>query len=225
MAIVIAPALSVRASGNVGDINFTRWKGMNIARTTYVPVYTPSGKQMSQRARMKSISQQWGNWLGPAQRKMWEEVAAEEVVFNRLGGEYKPSGYQYYMSINMMILFIGGVFAYVPPSKLPAVYVWRMYAKPDPFLNANEVGLEKSETHKVDADGFQIYKAGPYKSGGRKPIKPEYRYLTAVWANYYLHDFDVIDTKWYWYKCRWFFQTGFVGNFWEAQVQTDFPGP
>lgn len=196
---------------------------MNVARTTYVPVYTPSGKQMGQRARMKDIAHRWGSWLIPGERKMWEDAAAEQVEFNRMGGEYKPSGYQFFMSINMMVSFIGGVFLYEPPVRPPAVYVWRIYTIPHKMFNANEIGMEKKASIKVDADGFQIYRAGPYDSGGRRPIKPEYRYLDAVWYNYYYYDYAVTDKKWYWYKCRWFFQTGFVGNYWEAQVQTDFP--
>ncbi|MBA7707524.1 hypothetical protein ES703_116398 [subsurface metagenome] len=225
MAIVIGPAMSMRASGNVGDMNFTRWRGMSVARTTYVPDYTPSGKQMNQRARMRDISQRWGSWLSPGQRKMWEDEAAEQVVFNRLGGEYKPSGYQYYMKINLMILFIGGVFVYVPPLRPQPVYVWRVRVYADTLKSANAVTMEKEPIMPVDADGFQIYRAGPYDSGGRKPIRPEYRFLTLVWGSYDYYDFGVIDTKWYWYKVRWFFQTGFVGNYWEKQVLTDFPGP
>ena len=172
---------------------------------------------------MKWTSQRWGSWLTALQREKWVERAAEEIAINRIGGEYRPSGYQLFMKINVMILFMGALFLYEPPPRPPPVYVWRMRAIPDPFFNANEVNFEKRLTVAVDADGFQIYKAGPYNSGGRHPILPEYGYLTSVWYNYYYHDYDVIDTKWYWYKCRWFFQTGYVGNWWEAQVQTDFP--
>ncbi|MBA7637166.1 hypothetical protein ES703_44801 [subsurface metagenome] len=223
MAIVIGPGMSQQASGNIGAVNFTRWKGVQVARTTYVPFYTPSGKQMTQRGLMTFVSAQWGTALTPAERQAWEERAADIVVKNRLGIEYKPSGYQLFMKWNIQAQVFSYPINFKPPNGPAPVYVWRVQAEPDPFMSANEVTMEKALTVPVDADGFQIYRAGPYDSGGRRPIRPEYRHLTTVWGTYYYHDYAVTDTKWYWYWCRWFFGVGFVGNWWEVQIQTDFP--
>jgi len=222
MAIVIAPAMSQQASGNIGSVNYTRWRGINVARTTYVPSYTPSGKQITQRGLVTSVSAMWGQALSAANRQTYEERAAETVFKNRIGGEYQPSGYQLFMKLNVQAQFFAMPVNYNCPIGPAPVYVWRVQAEPDPFFNANEVTMERGVTVPVDADGFQIFRAGPYDSGGRRPIKPEYRHLTLVWGTYYYHDYAVTDTKWYWYRCRWFFGEGFVGNWWEAQVQTDF---
>jgi len=222
MAIVIAPAMSQQASGNIGSVNFTRWKGVNVARTTYVPVYTPSGKQMAQRGLMTSVSALWGQSLSAANRQTWEDQAAETKFKNRLGIEYQPSGYQLFMKLNIQAAVFMMPASWNAPARPDPVYVWRVTAEQDPFFNANEVTMEKALTVKVDADGFQIFRAGPYNSGGRRPIRPEYRQLTTIWGDYYYHDFAVISTKWYWYWCRWFFSEGHVGNWWEVQVQTKF---
>ncbi len=222
MAIVIAPALSQQASGNIGSVNFTRWRGINVARTTYVPSYTPSGKQITQRGYVATISALWGQTLSAANRQTWEEQAAEAKFKNRLGIEYQPSGYQLFMRLNVQALVFSMPANLNAPARPDPVYVWKVDAYPAPFLNANQVTMEKAFTVMVDADGFQIFRAGPYSSGGRRPIRPEYRQLTIVWGDYFYNDFAVDDGKWYWYWCRWFFGEGFVGNWWEVQILTDF---
>lgn len=222
MAIVIAPAMSQQASGNIGSINFTRWRGINVARTTYVPSYTPSGKQITQRGLVTTVSAAWGQSLTPADRQAWTNRAADQVFKNRLGIEYQPSGYQLFMKWNLQAQFFNYPVQNQPPVGPDPVYVWRVQAEPKPFFDANEVKMEKALAQPVDADGFQIFRAGPYDSGGRRPIRPEYRHLTSVWGFHDYFDYAVQDTKWYWYWCRWFFQVGFVGNWWEVQVQTDF---
>lgn len=222
MAIVIMPAMSLQASGNIGSINFTRWKGINVARTTYVASYTPSLAQETQRGLLTTVAAAWGQGLSPAERQAWTDRAVDQVFKNRLGVEYQPSGYQLFMKWNLQALFFNQPVNTLPPNGPEPVYVWRVTAENHPFFNAIEVDMEKGNTVPVDADGFQIFRAGPYDSGGRRPIKPEYRFLTTVWMDYYYHDFGVNDTKWYWYKCRWFFGVGFVGNFWEVQAQAAF---
>jgi len=222
MAIVIAPAMSQQASGNIGSVNFTRWRGINVARTTYVASYTPSGKQITQRGLMTTVSGVWGQGLTPAERQAWERRAAEWVMTNRLGQEYRPSGYQLFVKLNVQAQVFASPINNSPPVGPKPVYVWRVQVEPKPFFDANEVKFEKALAQPVDADGFQIFRAGPYSSGGRRPIRPEYRQLTQVWGFHDYFDYAVIDTKWYWYKCRWFFGVGFVGNWWEVQVQTDF---
>jgi hypothetical protein len=221
-AIVIMPAMSMQASGNIGSINFTRWRGINVARTTYVPSYTPSLAQETQRGLLTTVSTHWGQGMSPADREAWAERAADQIFTNRLGTEYKPSGYQLFMKWNLQAQFFNQPINNLPPNGPEPVYVWKVSAWNHMFFNAIEVDMEKAFTVPVDADGFQIFRAGPYDSGGRRPIRPEYRFLTTVWGAYWYHDFAVIDGKWYWYWVRWFFGVGFVGNWFEVQVQVSF---
>lgn len=223
MAVVKGPAYSQQASGTIGSTNFTRWRGLNIARAAATPIDPNTTKQINQRALMSTVAGNWGGLLTEPKRERWDMAAREVIAYDRLGGAYVPSGYQYYMKINLQAAFFGGGVQMIPPILLKSVYVGSASARSSPSVNAIIVRLEKETSVKVDADGFQVFKAGPYDSGGRRPIEPEYRHLALQRDHYQYVDFDVVDTKWYWYKMRWFFDVGFVGNWWEDQAQTDFP--
>lgn len=222
MATVRAPALSLEASGNVGPVNYTTWKGLSIARMTYEYSDPQTTKQIVQRARLTSVAGEWGGTLTGEQRAEWDLAAQDERFRNKLKQEFRPSGYQLFMKLNLQAKFLGGILHVMPPKKPDGVYVWRMRLTSHIGDDANFMTMEKSEFVKVDADGMEIFRAGPYNSGGRRPIEPEYRFLKLETATYFYKDFDVIDTKWYWYRMRWFFETGYVGNWWEGQVLTDF---
>lgn len=220
MAVVKMPAMSMQASGNLGDMNFTRWRGMSVARATYIPDYTPSSKQLMQRLLLANIAIYWGTSLSSDQRSRWEEAAAEQVAFDRLGGQYRPTGYQYYMKINMIIVSVNGEFAWIPPIVPEGIYVGSMSMYWTETHQRVVIRLVGDDDTKLTSDGFQVYRAGPYTSGGRRPIKPEYRFIANESEKRFYLDYDVEPVKWYWYKCRWYMETGFVGNWWEKQIFT-----
>jgi len=172
---------------------------------------------------MTLIAAKWGDALSGEDRLQWERAVEDLVVMNRMGGVYRPSGYQHFMRVNLLADFFGGGVQFVPPKLPNSVYVWRFRGGPSGTVEENLVFMEKALNVPPVSDGWEIYRAGPYASGGRRPIKPEYRHLAVERVSHRYRDSDVIDTKWYWYKARWFFDVGFVGNWWEIQIQTDFP--
>lgn len=223
MAIVIAPALSEQASGNVGSINFTRWRGRAIARTTYTYTDPQTVKQVAQRGKLTVIAGKWGSVLNADQRLQWEERAADEMFVDRMGQRYRPSGYQLFMKFNLQVSVFGEMFLQVPPARLEPVFTWNLHAKESATKDANYILIAKASLVGVDADGQEIMKAGPYISGGRRPIIPEYRLLVLDKPIEIYYDYDVINGKYYWYKVRWYMNEGYTGNWWEKQVLTDFP--
>lgn len=212
----------MQASGNVGDINYTRHRGRSIARAASVPTGSPTPAQTSQRGRLTTTTKHWGADLTPGERATWDTAALETRFTDRLGQSYVPNGFQLFMKINLQANFLGGFLQKVPPDRPANPFVYMLQVGTHPFVQANEVWFMKSYLVRVEADGFQIFRAGPYTSGGRKAILPEYRYLGMEKMNYYYYDYGVIDGKWYWYKVRWFFEVGYVGNWWESQVETKF---
>lgn len=80
MALVSAPAMSLDASGSLGNsIVFSKWKGRNYVRTLVKPSNPKSAPQVSVRAMMKFLSQQWAS-LTAGNQATWETRAADMVV-------------------------------------------------------------------------------------------------------------------------------------------------
>lgn len=76
MATVTGPLFSVRASGTVaGAITFSEWKGRAVVRRHAIPANPRSGGQLSVRAMMKFLSQQWDG-LSSAEQTSWDDRAA-----------------------------------------------------------------------------------------------------------------------------------------------------
>jgi len=91
MALVTAPLLSLDASGKVADaIVFSKWKGRNYVRSLVKPANPRSGGQVSMRAMMKFLSQQWDG-LSTADKATWEARADQSIV----------SPFNAYVSLNL----------------------------------------------------------------------------------------------------------------------------
>jgi len=75
MALTKGPLFSLEASGTIGDaVVFSRWKGRSYARRHAVPANPKSVGQVSVRAAMKFLSQEWVNIAGDDQAT-WEDRA------------------------------------------------------------------------------------------------------------------------------------------------------
>lgn len=224
MAIVKGPALSLEASGNLGAICYSRWRQLQIARDTWTGTYESSSRRDFVNNVMKDVSQYW-KVLTPEEREAWEEVAREERWKTRLGGDFIPTGYQLFCKINCTRRCTGiGTGILVEPPRLPKpVYVGVWEVRMSTAWPRVVVSLRAGHPWiKLVSDGFQIFRAGPYNSGGRHALEGEYRWLTNSTAAYY-DDSAVVEFKWYWYKARWYYNEGFVGNWFEAQIKVVFP--
>lgn len=82
MVKVNAPALSLDASGKLGGaIVFSKWKGRNYVRQLVKPANPKSPMQVSMRAMLKFLSQNWAN-VGSATQDTWEDYAAQLIASN-----------------------------------------------------------------------------------------------------------------------------------------------
>lgn len=80
MALLKAPALSLEASGKLGNaIVFSKWKGRAYARSLVTPSNPKSGGQVGMRAMFKFLSQDWAN-IGAVAQATWEERADQKIV-------------------------------------------------------------------------------------------------------------------------------------------------
>ncbi len=76
MAGVKGPLFSLDASGTVGDaIVYSKWKGRNYVRRHAIPANPKSVSQVSVRAMMRYLAQQWAG-LSDGQQTDWETRAA-----------------------------------------------------------------------------------------------------------------------------------------------------
>lgn len=76
MATVKGPLFSLDASGAVaGSVVFSKWKGRNYVRRHAIPANPKSSSQLSVRAMMRFLSQDWTN-LSTANKATWNTRAA-----------------------------------------------------------------------------------------------------------------------------------------------------
>lgn len=74
------PMMSFDASGKLGNsVVFSKWKGRNYVRRLVKPANPKSALQVSVRAMMKFLSQNWANLSG-AQQSDWNDLAEADVV-------------------------------------------------------------------------------------------------------------------------------------------------
>lgn len=218
VAVVKAPALSVEASGNMGPICYSRWRGLKIARGVWTGTYPDTEKQQAVNARMTVVSQAWGGMLTAEEREAWVEAAREQTWKNRLGDDFVPAGYMYFSKVNLLRKFFTYGILTSPPVYPYSVYMdFFSLVKSD----AGKLIRGKLEGYIVTEppDKVQYDKAGPYDSGGRKPIAGEWRFLTKKDAGVQFFDSDLVSEKWYWYRARWFQLPGRVGNWFVKQKQ------
>lgn len=75
MVKVFAPALSLDASGTIGNaITFSKWKGRHYIRERIIPANPKSGLQVGFRAMFKFLAQNWAALSAP-NKATYEELA------------------------------------------------------------------------------------------------------------------------------------------------------
>jgi hypothetical protein len=217
MAIVDGPAMSLRASGNMGAICYTRWRGMQIARKSSDLVFQDTTPQQKAKDAVGLASKAWSGTLTPEQRAMWEEYARSQRKINRLGLRWTPSGYHIFMSRSTQAQLFGGVIQVTPPISMRAVSVLSVS-----ILARAEVGKASIEmtfpTAPYRPDVMQVFRAGPYDGGGRHAIAPEFLEVQQVVDPFNWIDTGLSSGKYYWYRVRWGLLEGVVSSNWFGQV-------
>lgn len=82
MTKVFAPALSLDASGTIGNaITFSKWKGRNYIRERVIPANPKSGLQVGFRSMFAFLAQNWAA-LTAAEKATWNDLADASVISN-----------------------------------------------------------------------------------------------------------------------------------------------
>lgn len=222
MAIVKAPCFSLEARGNVGDICFSRMPSGAVVRSAWSGTQTATTPQTNQRARFSTVTKYWSDTLTPEQRNAWNQAAKSQVRMNRLDIPYRPSGYQYFCQLALNCKVAGVNIPTLPPDEAIAVLaksftynIWFSDSIWKVELYFRGTGYQIPDS----ADGWQLWRAGPFDGGGRRPIECEWTILQNRITTYYWNDVNAIANKWYYYRARWQTDDGNVGNFWVIHLQ------
>lgn len=82
MTKVFAPALSLDASGTIGDaITFSKWKGRHYIRQRVIPANPKSGLQVGFRSMFRFLAQNWAALTAP-NKATWNDLADAAVISN-----------------------------------------------------------------------------------------------------------------------------------------------
>lgn len=218
MAIVDAPALSLRASGTLGAINYSLFRGQAVARAAYHPVQPNNPNQLPYQDNYAAIVQAWGQSLTPENRAAWADFADNLTWVNRLGNSWKPSGFLVFCKMNMIKLArVAGIMA-DPPVNIPAVYPSHFEVRSG-VLPGEVVVLLDGYPAGAEPDYIQVWAAGPYDSGGRHARRNEFR-LEGYWGTPFKASIPGFTIgKWYWFSARTHQDIGVHGCWFEDQIK------
>lgn len=218
MCAVVKGALhSEMASGNVGALCYSRWKGRQVVRNIWTGTDPNTSAQQTRRGYVTTFSQRWGQTLTSAQRAMWEELARKKRFSDRFGDLKSISGYLLYLKRNCQrkpgysgyldepteggeIAFFGEFELTYYPST-PYIWVRPRYGAAD---NNHE--------------GYEFWRAGPYTSEARNPTEGEWKYKQDKIPPSSWNDLGITNGKWYWYRFRASWDSGVVGSWWIGQI-------
>ena len=225
MAIVDGPAMSIRASGNLGPLCYSTWRGVQIARDRWTGVQPGTTPQTVVWERLRTVVRAWGGVLSDDQRRQWGEFASSQAWVNKLGLRWTPTGYLAFVRLGVEALNLGASYQVNPPvqkykARAQTVYVGQ------PGWEAMVRVLMLDWMEGIQPDVMQVWRAGPFVSGGRHAISGEYRVVQVVGPPFSWDDWGVVDQRYYWYRVRWGFNVGIVGVMYEQQVWVyEYPPP
>lgn len=217
MAIVDGPAMSLRASGNMGAICYATWRGMQIARKSSDLVCPETTPQQKAQTAVGLAAKAWSGTLTPEQRLMWEEFARSQKFINRLGLRWTPGGYQIYMKRSTQAQLLGGAIQVEPPTESKVILVLTVTIKAGVGLGEADIEMTFPATS-YRPDVMQVFRAGPYVGGGRHAIAPEYLEVYQKTDPFTWQDTGLTSGKYYWYRVRWGIYEGVVSHYWTDQV-------
>jgi len=216
MAVVKGAFHSDLASGNVGSLCATRWRSLQVVKSAWTGTVPNTSKQVTYQVDLKNCAQAWGGTLTAAEREEWERATEWYHLPNRFGELVKPTGYHLFIHVNMILKRHSQPLLTKPAQKItPAIGM---------VLTLTAVASYPRVQGKFystigSADRVEYWKAGPYDSGGRKPIAGEWRIDQFKTFGGIYYDYNVTLNKWYWYKARWVEYVGYVSNFHIKQLQ------
>lgn len=217
MAIVKAPALSLEASGNLGGINYTRWRGRAVARSSWTPTIPNTTKQIAIQALLTFATVNWSTVFTEEQREGWGEYAKTQTVIDRLGDVHCPSGYNLYVSRQIQAARVGGGVLFEPPMDLE-------FRIPTRIGTESVLGGTRLQWRGRDRIGGadpmiqEGWAAGPFTTEARHPTSDEWRFVEYRETPLRLR-LTVVVAEWYWLRVRAATTDGRVSNWFQGQQQ------
>jgi hypothetical protein len=216
MAIVKAPALSLEASGNLGGINYTRWRGRAVARSAWIPTIPNTPLQQGIQSLFQTAVVNWIGVITQTQRELWNEYAKTQTTVDRLGQVRKPSGYNLYVGRQVQAFRAGMGILFEPPVDIIEGTVRRIIAQ-----GAGPGNVRWRITGFVSSwrpDWRDYWIAGPYDSEARQAISSEWRFHQ-IWPGTTFALKIGVSDKWYWVRGRYLQDDGRTGHWIQGQVQ------
>lgn len=176
MAIVKAPALSLEASGNLGGINYTRWRGRAVARASWSPTIPNTGLQVAIQAHLGNAVVDWRTVITEAQRQAWKAYATTQTTIDRLGNVRTPTGYNLYVGRSIQRRRQGLGILFDPPTE-------SIIAAGEEIRFAIGGGGTRIDWFigfyfgSVTADKIEGWAAGPFATQARNPTSEEWRFV------------------------------------------------
>lgn len=222
MAVVKGPAMSMAASGNMGNICYSKWRELTVARSAWSGTVPNTSKQVTIQNRLTSLSQYWGNMLSEDDRSCWGAEARVAAFRNRFGEEVHYSGYVLFMSRNMNYKrwYTGTLIRPVASNGHMQYdgYVMEWSSVQNRF----NWQIRYYAMHGLPwPDGHEAWLAGPFDSPGRKATEPEYLFVGyALDPNRLVLSIGSEYGKYYWMGIRLIDNSGVVSPFIYKQVAT-----
>jgi len=218
MAIVKGPALSIDASGNLGNICYAKWRGLQIARAAWSGTPTPTQLQTDQKDIVVTACAAWSGTLNEAERQSWRAAAADQIRTTRVNTTYIPSGYQYFIGLSIQLLRQGFAIKKLPPVAMESYL--HTYITADQVIGFDYCRTRFEGRVPSSPTTFQgeDWMAGPFSVGGYHAQPYDYRFQefrTLTSGNLYT---DLGYGTYYWFKMRWIENSGRVGNWFEIQT-------
>jgi len=216
VAIVDGPALSLRASGNLGAICYLQWRGQAVARAAWTGEQIPTTKQQIYIATLEAVAAAWSGSLSTSDRDAWERFARVQRWSNRLGNHWTPSGYQAFLKMNIQAQNLGAAINHLPPAVMPYTVpgVWRVTSGAIVGRAVVELGGFPAG---LQPDYIQVFQAGPFLTVGRHAWGPDWRLVGLQGTPFIMTINGLTSARFYWFKARWVFNIGVVGNWFNAQ--------
>jgi hypothetical protein len=217
MAIVEGPALSLRASGNLGSICYLQWRGIPVARAAWTGIQIPTTKQQIYIATLEAVAVAWSGTLSASDRSAWDSFARVQRWSNRLGNQWTPSGYQAFLKMNIQALNLGGVIANLPPTSMPYTVPGKWEVAGGTIVGRATVELSQFPGG-LEPDFIQVFQAGPFLNVGIHAWGPDWRLVGLQSLPYKMTINGLTSARYYWFRARWVFINGVVGNWYSAQT-------
>ncbi|MBA7661772.1 hypothetical protein ES703_69792 [subsurface metagenome] len=191
---------------------------MAIARDVWTGTVPNTPKQVTQQGNLSAVALAWGVQLSPGQRETWYDRAKTVVWRDRMGEQYIPTGYQLFMKWNIRRKVMGLSILTDAPITQAWVYIEELELLANVPMSYIQMTLWKTVSQAAESYGVEFYKAGPFDSGGRRPIAGEWLFLARKVPPSTNYDYDVVFGKWYWYRGRAIAEFGDVQNWFQEQV-------